>query len=163
MRYGHNTNTEHQHRTRIPHTTTDRHTTLHTPHTTHHTPHTTHHTYIYIYYMYAYTYTYAYQTRYELGSFKPGGDGFLPHVRVKSTSVVGMVEFVGLLFIRLVEASDLPSTDPFGKTDAFCEFQVRTCGAPPPLATPSSSFSCVSLSTHALVAPLPVRLACELW
>ena len=156
MRYGHNTNTEHQHRTPPP---TD------TPHSTHHTPHTTHHTYIYICYMYAYTYAYAYayQTRYELGSFKPGGDGFLPHVRVKSTSVVGMVEFVGLLFIRLVEASDLPSTDPFGKTDAFCEFQVRTCGAPPPLATPSSSFSCVSLSTHALVAPLPVRLACELW
>ena len=114
-------------------------------------------------YAYIYAYAYAYQTRYELGSFKPGGDGFLPHVRVKSTSVVGMVEFVGLLFIRLVEASDLPSTDPFGKTDAFCEFQVRACGAPPPLATPSSSFSCVSLSTHALVAPLPVRLACELW
>ena len=36
-----------------------------------------------------------------------------------------MVEFVGLLFIWLVEASDLPSTEPFGKTDAFCEFQVR--------------------------------------
>jgi len=68
------------------------------------------------------------RAKYELGSFKPGGDGFLPHVRVKSTSCVGMVEFVGLLFIRLVEASELPPTD-FGKTDAFCEFQLgdRSC------------------------------------
>ena len=72
------------------------------------------------------------RARYELGSFRPGGDGFLPHVRVKSTSCVGMVEFVGLLFIRLVAASDLPSTEPFGKTDAFCEFQARAGPAPAP-------------------------------
>ena len=65
------------------------------------------------------------RAKYELGSFRPGGDGFVPHVRAKSASVAGMIEFAGLLFIRLVQATDLPSSDAFGKTDAFCEFQVR--------------------------------------
>jgi len=88
------------------------------------------------------------RAKYELGSFKPGGDGFLPHVRVKSTSCVGMVEFVGLLFIRLVEASELPPTD-FGKTDAFCEFQVRVHRPSTPTLTPPRR-SRVPFSTNAL-------------
>lgn len=69
------------------------------------------------------------RAKYELGSFRPGGDGFVPHVRAKSASVAGMIEFAGLLFIRLVQATDLPSSDAFGKTDAFCEFQLgdRKC------------------------------------
>ena len=64
------------------------------------------------------------RAKYELGSFKQGGDGFVPHVRIKSESCVGMIEFVGVLFIRLEEAHDLP-----GSHDAYCEFQLgdRSC------------------------------------
>ena len=64
------------------------------------------------------------RAKYELGSFKAGGDGFVPHVRIKSESCVGMIEFVGVLFIRLEEAHDLP-----GSCDAYCEFQLgdRSC------------------------------------
>ena len=53
----------------------------------------------------------------------------LPTIEAKSTAQVGMVEFIGILFIRLVSASHLPKMDALGKTDAYARFALgdREC------------------------------------
>jgi stromal membrane-associated protein len=67
------------------------------------------------------------RAKYELGSFKEGGDGRLPEVasaKQNAISARAMAEFCGLLIIRLLRATNLPNTDVLGKTDAFCEFTL---------------------------------------
>lgn len=46
------------------------------------------------------------RAKYELGSFKVGGDGRLPAVEAALESHVGMVEFGGVLFIKLLMLSN---------------------------------------------------------
>ena len=69
------------------------------------------------------------RAKYELKSFVKGGAGVLPTIEAKSTAQVGMVEFIGILFIRLVSASHLPKMDALGKTDAYARFSLgdREC------------------------------------
>jgi len=62
------------------------------------------------------------RAKYELGSFRVGGDKRIPAVQTTSEFTQGMIEFAGLLFIRLISCDNLPNMDTFGKTDAFCEF-----------------------------------------
>jgi stromal membrane-associated protein len=67
------------------------------------------------------------RAKYELGSFKEGGDGRLPEVAAGSTAAgaaKAAEEFVGLLIIRLLKARDLPNMDIIGATDAFVEFTL---------------------------------------
>ena len=61
--------------------------------------------------------------------FVKGGAGVLPTIEAKSMAQVGMVEFIGILFIRLVSASHLPKMDALGKTDAYARFSLgdREC------------------------------------
>ena len=63
------------------------------------------------------------RAKYEHGSFRLGGNGWLPHV-VEGATTKAMDEFVGLLIIRLIRAENLPKMDTLGKTDAFCEFTL---------------------------------------
>jgi len=78
------------------------------------------------------------RAKYELGSFRVGGDGRLPEVlevamegeAAASAQAKAMAEFCGLLIIRLIRATNLPATDLLGtKTDAFFEFSLgeRKC------------------------------------
>ena len=72
------------------------------------------------------------RAKYELRSFVEGGDGRLPLIAPPSAKSskeggVAMLEFCGLLIIRLIRGTHLPSvraTDLLGKTDAYCEFHL---------------------------------------
>ena len=52
------------------------------------------------------------RAKYELGSFCAGGDGQLPAIGRANSFAGGSIEFVGLLFVKLISASNLPG----GKT-----------------------------------------------
>ena len=52
------------------------------------------------------------RAKYELGSFCAGGDGVLPTIGRANSFAGGSIEFVGLLFVKLISASNLPG----GKT-----------------------------------------------
>eukprot|EP00322_Chrysochromulina_rotalis_P006188 CAMPEP_0115842690 /NCGR_PEP_ID=MMETSP0287-20121206/7929_1 /TAXON_ID=412157 /ORGANISM="Chrysochromulina rotalis, Strain UIO044" /LENGTH=278 /DNA_ID=CAMNT_0003296365 /DNA_START=10 /DNA_END=847 /DNA_ORIENTATION=- len=69
------------------------------------------------------------RAKYEMGSFKPSGDGVLPVIAAAASgheaeTAKAMSEYVGLLIIRLLRATNLPSMDMLGTTDAFCEFTL---------------------------------------
>ena len=77
------------------------------------------------------------RAKYELGSFREGGDGKLPQVSEAAMAgeaaaqgqAKAMAEFCGLLIIRLIRATNLPAMDMLGNTDAFVEFSLgeRKC------------------------------------
>jgi stromal membrane-associated protein len=67
------------------------------------------------------------RSKYELGSFKPGGDGQLATVNA-GISTKAMDEFCGLLIIRLISGADLP------KSDTFVEFVLGERKAKSPTA-----------------------------
>lgn len=67
------------------------------------------------------------RSKYELGSFKPGGDGRLAAVSA-GIETKAMDEFCGLLIIRLLRGADLP------KVDTFCEFNLGERKAKSPTA-----------------------------
>lgn len=67
------------------------------------------------------------RSKYELGSFKPGGDGQLAEVNA-GISTKAMDEFCGLLIIRLLSGADLP------KSDTFVEFLLGERKAKSPTA-----------------------------
>ena len=61
------------------------------------------------------------RAKYELGSFRRGADGKLPIVAAASSHAAGGIVFAGLLFIRLISASNLPKADSVGKSAYYCE------------------------------------------
>jgi len=72
------------------------------------------------------------RAKYELGSFKAGGDGRLPEVAEtleSDAAAKAAEEFVGLLIIRLLRGTDLPNMDLVGRTDAYATFLLgdRKC------------------------------------
>jgi len=72
------------------------------------------------------------RAKYELGSFREGGDGKLAEVaqvelegeHAAACAAKAMAEFCGLLIIRLVRASNLPAMDLLGSTDAYVQFSL---------------------------------------
>jgi len=65
------------------------------------------------------------RAKYELGSFRVGGDGRIPTVSGANSELQhGMTEFSGLLIVKLIRCSHLPNMDTFSKTDAFCAFYL---------------------------------------
>mmetsp|Transcript_33584 Transcript_33584/g.73696 ORF Transcript_33584/g.73696 Transcript_33584/m.73696 type:complete len:631 (+) Transcript_33584:118-2010(+) len=71
------------------------------------------------------------RAKYQHGSFRRGGDGHIPKIEPISDFKAAMTEFSGLLFIKLVCGSNLPSLDSrtFSKLDAYVEFSFgdRRC------------------------------------
>ena len=61
------------------------------------------------------------RAKYELGSFRLGADGKLPTVAAASSHAHGGIVFAGLLFIKLISASNLPKADSVGKSGYYCE------------------------------------------
>ena len=64
------------------------------------------------------------RAKYELGSFKQGGDGRLPVVAQAKDATKAMDAFCGLLIVRLLRGSGLPNLDLLGRTDPFVEVHL---------------------------------------
>jgi stromal membrane-associated protein len=64
------------------------------------------------------------RAKYELRSFVAGGDGRLPAIAVCSASRVGMVEFMGVLFVKVLAASNLVSMDPASPSDPYAVLKM---------------------------------------
>ncbi|KAG8464079.1 hypothetical protein KFE25_000247 [Diacronema lutheri] len=64
------------------------------------------------------------RAKYALLSFAAGGDGRLPHVAAASASKAGSVEFAGVLFVRVVCASNLVSMDLLSPSDPYCVLKL---------------------------------------